>query len=416
MNRKMLVIGLDGVCWNLIGKWVENGVLPNIKRLKEEGSWGPMESCIPPITCPSWKCYSTGKNPGKLGVFWWVDLDLENKRVITPNSTSFKSKELWDYFNDAGYKTGIIGMPTRYPPKNVDGFLISGRPGCGHSGYTYPRELEEWLKLEFDYKTNPLTSVDRDKRDIAIEEVLKLIATNFDVAKALIEKKPINFLQVTSFHINGALQHFFYDGKPTRKAWKLIDEKIGELVPKFEYILIISDHGTSPLINNFFINAWLEKEGYLVSNRTFFDLIFKFGLNRDRILRLLDKLRLKEFLRRFEIFKSVSRQLLDQRGQLGEHAGEGISNRINWQETRVLGSLQGPLYINKDAMKKHEEYENLRAELINKLERLKDAENNKHIIQKVYKREEIYHGNYARQAPDLVVLDTKGFIKTVKEL
>ena len=104
MNRKMLVIGLEGACWNLIGKWVENGVLPNIKRLKEEESWGPMESCIPPITCPAWKCYSTGKNPGKLGVFWWVDLDLENKRVITPNSTSFKSKELWDYLNDAGYR------------------------------------------------------------------------------------------------------------------------------------------------------------------------------------------------------------------------------------------------------------------------------------------------------------------------
>jgi predicted AlkP superfamily phosphohydrolase/phosphomutase len=168
MRGKMLVIGLDGACWDLIVRWIESGELPNIKRLKERGCWGPMQSCIPPITCPAWHCYATGKNPGKLGVFWWQYLDLKNRKVITPNSKSFKSRALWNYLNDAGYKTGIIGMPTTYPPKKVDGFMVSGGLDCGNAGYTYPRELEIWLRREFDYKPRPEGSViDPDKRDVA---------------------------------------------------------------------------------------------------------------------------------------------------------------------------------------------------------------------------------------------------------
>ena len=113
MNKiNMLVIGIDGACWPLIIKMIDAGELPNIKNLRENGVWGDMKSCIPPITYPAWKCYSTGKNPGKLGVFWWEYLDIEKQRSIIPNSQSFNSKEVWDYLNEYNIKTGIIGMPT----------------------------------------------------------------------------------------------------------------------------------------------------------------------------------------------------------------------------------------------------------------------------------------------------------------
>ena len=167
----------------------------------------------------------------------------------------------------------------------------------------------------------------------------------------------------------------------------------------------MSDHGTSPMIKNFFINVWLEKEGYLVRKRTFYDFLFKLGFSGDRISRLLAKFHLLRFLRRFEITQRIARQIPDQSGQLGDHAGEGTFSRINWQKTRVIGSPQGPLYINREIMKNHDGYERLRAELINKLGGLKDLETNKKVIQKVYKREEIYQGRYAQQAPDLIALD-----------
>ena len=404
---KTLVIGLDGACWDLIDEWVESGELPNIKMLKERGCWGPMQSCIPPITCPAWHCYATGKNPGKLGVFWWEHLDLQNRKVITPNSNSFKSRDLWDYLNDAGYKTGVIGMPTTYPPKKVDGFMISGGPDCSDTGYTYPRELEPWLRRKFDYKPHPLVSLTSPgERDNAIKEVQRIISLNFEVAKELTEKHPVDFLQVTSFDINAPLQHYFYNSEPTRKAWNSIDEKIGELVPGFDYVLIMSDHGTSPVIKNFFINAWLERQGYLVRHQTGYDLLLKLGLKKSRILNLLSTLSVIGFVRRFKIAQRVASQLFDPEDRLGRQQGQGTFSRIDWKKTRVVGSPQGPIYINRNLVKSHDDYENLRAELINKLQALRDPDTGKNVIQKVYKREEAYHGDYAQQAPDLIALDS----------
>ena len=80
-----IVLGLDGANWALLEPWLEAGNLPNIQSLREEGTWSDMESCLPPVTCPNWRCYSTGKNPGKLGVFWWEKIDTNNRTLSTPS-------------------------------------------------------------------------------------------------------------------------------------------------------------------------------------------------------------------------------------------------------------------------------------------------------------------------------------------
>ena len=230
MNEKtnLLVIGIDGACWPLINKIVDSGKLPNLKSLMENGVWGDMKSCIPPITCPAWKCYSTGKNPGKLGVFWWEYLDIKNKRSIIPDSRSFDSKEIWDYLNDNGLKTGIIGMPTTFPPKKVNGVIIAGAPGAENKGYAYPNEIEKDLEEKFKYDPNPnifsvLSPTEIENREKIIDESLKHIESNFIIAEYLFKKERPDFLQVCTFTINGPLQHFFYNDEPTIKASDLPD-------------------------------------------------------------------------------------------------------------------------------------------------------------------------------------------------
>lgn len=114
-KTKVLVIGLDGATWNLLKPWSREGVLPTFKRLMEKGVYGNLRSSIPPVTFPAWKCYSTGKNPGKLGVYLFLKLDMENKKFYFYSSRDFKSKEVWDYLGGKGYKCGVINMPGTYP-------------------------------------------------------------------------------------------------------------------------------------------------------------------------------------------------------------------------------------------------------------------------------------------------------------
>ena len=71
MTDRILTVGIDGGEMSLINKWIDEGELPNLKKIKENGASGPLRSTIPPITGAAWSSFQTGTNPGKHGAFNW---------------------------------------------------------------------------------------------------------------------------------------------------------------------------------------------------------------------------------------------------------------------------------------------------------------------------------------------------------
>jgi predicted AlkP superfamily phosphohydrolase/phosphomutase len=65
---KVAVIGLDSAAPQLVFDQFRNN-LPNLSRLMDEGVWGPLKSCHPPITVPAWSCMMSGYDPGQLGIY-----------------------------------------------------------------------------------------------------------------------------------------------------------------------------------------------------------------------------------------------------------------------------------------------------------------------------------------------------------
>jgi len=70
MTRRLLVIGLDGVGFDLIAPWVEAGELPCLGRLLAQGTKGPLESTIPPLTGPRVDKLSDRGQPWKTRCLW----------------------------------------------------------------------------------------------------------------------------------------------------------------------------------------------------------------------------------------------------------------------------------------------------------------------------------------------------------
>ena len=62
---RMLIIGFDGMEPTLCKKWMEEGKLPNLKKLSEEGTFEPLASTFPSISPVAWSTFSTGVNPAK---------------------------------------------------------------------------------------------------------------------------------------------------------------------------------------------------------------------------------------------------------------------------------------------------------------------------------------------------------------
>jgi len=399
MAQKTVVIGLDGAAFKFIDPWIKSGELPILKKIKESGVWADMISCLPPVTVPNWKCYSTGKNPGKLGIFWWENIDIKERKIYFPSHRIYENKEIWDYLSDKRKKVCVLNVPATYPPKRVNGFMISGGPDAKDKNFTYPTGLEKKLKKKYDYKIHPELFFIKNDRKV-VEEILTMIESVFKVAKDFILKEDLDFLHITIFYIN-VLQHFFGAGYYTKRGWEVIDKNIGELLEKLnnDYnIIIMSDHGSNEIKQVFNINTWLEKEGYLkLKNMKLFSAINKLGINQEKLSKILSILRIKKSV----LLKIIPNQILNYiPNEEGKFDTIFKADKIDWNKTKVLASGQGPIYINLNNSKECEE---LRNELIEKLESLKNPSTSEKVVEKVYKKEEVYDGKYIEEAPDLIV-------------
>ena len=389
----------------MLQPWLDQGLLPNLAAIQKKGVSHPLNVCLPPVTSPNWKCFSTGKNPGKLGVFWWENIDIEKQKITVPTSSDFYGQEIWDILGAAGYKVGVLNMPTCYPPREVNGFMVAGGPDALESGFAWPDGLEKELKEKYQWRVLPKTidSLNANNQ-AALREIYDLIEKRFVAAIDLAKKYQLDFLQVTVYLVN-VLRHFFAVGEPILQAWRLIDQGIGKIVQEFPEAdwIIFSDHGSGEIKVKFNVNQWLKEQGYLVlkdSQRDFQKNIWlKMGLHQGNLSKTAARLGLKDYLKKH--FPKLKFLFPTPSGASAKTAKEGL---IDWEKSLAVASGQGPIYINYQLSIIN--YQSLREEIIYKLENLQY--NGVKIAKKVYQKEEIYSGEFLNKAPDLIIDQGEG--------
>ncbi|WP_273836838.1 alkaline phosphatase family protein [Halococcus sp. PRR34] len=396
---RTFVVGLDGASWRLLDPWIEAGELPNLADIRSESAWAESRSCLPPVTFPNWKCYSSGKDPGSFGVFWFERVDLANDTIVTVDRQDFQTAELWDYLNDAGHSTGVVNMPTMYPPRDLDGYLVCGGPSTVEgeyrsisSGYTSPTDLAEDIENRFDYQVHPDPLLSSNKeRGEEVEAILSVLEQRFEVALHLFEEQNLDFMHVTLFYLN-VLHHFFWDDKPTLRAWRLVDEWLGKLVELDNTnLVLVSDHGSAPTTTEFYINEWLAANGYQARRRTVEDILRTIGLDRETALDLAKRAGVVDLLARTvpERFQQMVPQ------QAGAKRGRKL-DAIDLSQTKAVASSQGPIYLNPVF-----DVEEIRENLIADLRTVTDDEGA--LFTSVHRGKDIYTDPYVADGPDIVI-------------
>ena len=282
-KRKVIVIGLDSMPDVEVFQ-KRKDELPNLKKLIDNGIYGSLRSCDPPITVPAWRVMMSSKTPGSLGVYGFRHRK-GNSYTDGWFTTSFAFKDpmIWDIINENGKKSCLVGVPPSYPTFSVNGNLVSCfiTPKNKTTGYTYPEELSNEIneiidgKYLFDVK---FRTVDLDG---IVENLWEMTEKRFTTLKHLITKKPWDFFMFVEIGVD-RLHHMFwkyYDKSHPRYEYnekyknvipdyyKFIDGKIGELLNLIDddvYVITVSDHGITSMKGAFCINEWLIKEGYLV--------------------------------------------------------------------------------------------------------------------------------------------------------
>jgi predicted AlkP superfamily phosphohydrolase/phosphomutase len=424
--RRMVLLGLDGATFRIIKPWAEAGHLPHFARLFSDSAWGRLASTIPPTTPPAWAACLTGKNPGKHGIFDFRESPLKYPDRPLINLSSMQGRKLWHLFNAAGKKVAIVNVPITYPPEPVDGLMISGMmTPSDDSAYTYPAEVKDELnQVTGHYVVN----IDIPKYDVELEaDALRFmddIDNSFQKRKEaffyLLEAKEWTFFMIV-FIIMDRIQHLFwkymdpqwdkhYNSPLAKKirprilaSFQMVDEMLGELrqILGDTPLMIMSDHGFGSTREWFNVNTWLMKNGYLKvkSDVLLKKQIFSFfmNLNDSQIVKSLVPKNVQSVVRgkirgTRSTFKSDLEAALDYSGTRAFFASipsQGIF--INVKRENGLGIVEPGA-----------EYDKLRAEIREKLTELRHPKTGQRAIDKVYYREEIYHGDQTRYAADIL--------------
>ncbi|MHC4842004.1 MAG: alkaline phosphatase family protein, partial [Planctomycetota bacterium] len=69
---KVVVLGVDAIDTRLAEKWMNEGRLPNFKKLADQGHYSSLETSHPPMSPAAWSTMTTGLNPGKTGIYGFL--------------------------------------------------------------------------------------------------------------------------------------------------------------------------------------------------------------------------------------------------------------------------------------------------------------------------------------------------------
>ena len=271
---KLLVLGLDGATFRIIKPLVRKNKLPTFKKLFENGCHGILQSTIPPLTVPAWPSMITGKTPKKLNLFGFF------KTLKKSKIASFEDLKntIFDLLSKK-IKIGALNVPCTYPPRKVNGFIVSGMltPSSKINKCSYPPKLILKLKKKFEYEIHADWG-EAFTKEHQLKSAYEILERRIRAIFWLTKKFKIDFLFVV-LRITDIIQHqFFTDKAEIERVYKKIDSIIKELVEKInpDNIFIVSDHGFYEVKMLFNIYKWLEENGFIKTKITLKHKFYKF--------------------------------------------------------------------------------------------------------------------------------------------
>ena len=365
-DTRTIIIGLDGVPFEMIERFAADGIMPNTAKLISQGVFKKMNSSVPEVSCVAWSSMITGTNPGQHGIFGFMDLLDNSYKMRFPNFSDLKAPPFWDVWEG---KSVVINVPSTYPVREMNGVLISGFVAIDFEKSIHPKSLVPRLK-DLDYRLD----VDAQKAHSSIELFLsdldKTLGARIEAYRYLWNDIDWQTFMLV-FTATDRLMHFLWSAYEDTghkyhnvflEHFRKIDAAIGEIAGKIsdnDLLMIHSDHGFERLDYDVYVNYLLMQEGLLE---------FKQG----------EETTLNNICYGTKAFAlDPARIYLNLKGKypcgtVGLDEGEGILDKIE----NIFQSLQ------IDSRK---------------------------LIRDIYRKEQIYSGPYIDKGPDMVLVGDENF-------
>jgi predicted AlkP superfamily phosphohydrolase/phosphomutase len=148
--NRIIIIGLDGMEPSLAEKFMSEGKLPHLSKIKNRGAYARLQTTTPAISPVAWSSFMTGSNPSKHNIFDFLSRDPRTylpdlssarigkpKKVLSIGKYNFplskpqikglrKSIPFWKILGKNGIFSTILRVPITFPPEKFSGHLLSG--------------------------------------------------------------------------------------------------------------------------------------------------------------------------------------------------------------------------------------------------------------------------------------------------
>ncbi len=360
------MVCMDGVPFRLVKDFAGSGVMANTKRLIENGVFTEMASSIPEVSSVAWSSIITGKNPGEHGIFGFTDLRDNSYALRFPNYNDLNAAPFWYRLKG---KSIIINVPATYPVKEMNGVLISGFVSIDIDKSVHPPTLIPQLK-RMDYRLDVNSQIAHESMERFLEDLDRTLNARIKAYRFLWDYTDWQVFMLV-FTGTDRLMHFLWEAyeeethqyhETFAAHFARIDEVIGEIAGRIEpddQLMMYSDHGFERLDQEVYLNYLLEQEGFLKFSK---------------------------------------------------------SGEVGWGDidygTRAFALDPTRIYINeKGKYPRGRVGANERESVLRDLEQLCSAleVNGGKVVEKVFRKEELYSGAMMEHAPDLVLLSHSGF-------
>jgi predicted AlkP superfamily phosphohydrolase/phosphomutase len=147
--QRVIFLGLDGLDPGLTERFMAEGKMPNLTRLKEQGSFHRLRTTFPPQSPVAWSTFATGVSPAKHNIFDFLNRSLKSyapelssakvrpaRRVLRIGRLRIplarptvemrrKSKSFWRILGEHAIPSTIIRVPITFPPEKFEGRLLA---------------------------------------------------------------------------------------------------------------------------------------------------------------------------------------------------------------------------------------------------------------------------------------------------
>src|SRR5664280_2779350 len=147
--QKLIFLGLDGLDPSLAERYMAEGKLPNLSRLREMGGFHRLRTTFPALSPVAWSTFATGVNPARHSMFDFLNRnlrsympELSSSRVRDPERVLSigkyriplsrpvvemrrKSRTFWQILGEHQIPSTILRVPITFPPEKFNGRMLS---------------------------------------------------------------------------------------------------------------------------------------------------------------------------------------------------------------------------------------------------------------------------------------------------